>query len=489
MIGGGVLLLEYDKCGCMAARAEPPEYTEIGPYAFKSREVRYNLSYSESWDAVEYTYHQWAEFDAEKSCPSCVLNDTLVSVNRAYLQYIATNEGEDVDSETLTMFQLLPSTLKIGFDTMSAYITALYGSGNVVNQTLSQWATCAPVDALQGPLNLSSPFVKDIPSPVPLLYHPEFCHFIIQWFAQAYNQNIQPNQIQSFGVQLSLEASQAFFELSIGASNATYQDPAASQFLYAFLSNSQADVLQYLTLLSSPQLPAMASIDAVTWALLKGYTLNIMAQGGRQLFGNLLQLGQGGLVIHKSLHEWLYGYEDPVLLVAAQASGAGYQMRPWEYTPHYRSLSGTNMTYNMLSWNQSDIGRYLPLIQQKKIQTGKSSYPQRIKEYRGLPFRPEAWGIINMTGQNEGVAFGDSIWKSSPFLTFDSALSRPILTEYSGKDVIVKGSNRCISAYQMVPLLPATGQRTMNGQTRLALIPLPINPSWGIYHRRTSIRF
>lgn len=27
------------------------------------------------------------------------------------------------------------------------------------------------------------------------------------------------------------------------------------------------------------------------------------------------------------------GYEDPVLLVAAQASGAGYQMRPWEYTP------------------------------------------------------------------------------------------------------------------------------------------------------------
>lgn len=103
------------------------------------------------------------------------------------------------------------------------------------------------------------------------------------------------------------------------------------------------------------------------------------------------------------------------------------------------AVSGTNMAYDMLSWNQSDIGRYLPLIQQKKVQTGKSSYPQRIEEYRGLPFRPEAWGIINMTGQNEGVAYGDSLWKSSPFLTFDSALSRPILTEYSGKDVTIKG--------------------------------------------------
>ena len=287
--------------------AEPPQYTEIGPYTFTSHEVRYNMSYSESWDAVEYTYHQWAEFDVEKSCPSCRLNDTLVSVNRAYLQYVAANEGETVDSETQTMFQLLPSTLKVGFDTMSAYITALYGSGNVVNQTLSQWATCAPVDALQGPLNFSSPFVKDIPAPVPLLYHPEFCQYIIEWFAQVNSQNIQPNQIQTAGVQLSLEASQAFFELAVGLSNATYQDPSASQFLFAFLSNSQADVLQYLTLLSSPQLQAMTSIDPVTWALLKGYTGNIMVQGGRQLFGNFLQLGQGGLVIQKRLHEWLYG--------------------------------------------------------------------------------------------------------------------------------------------------------------------------------------
>ena len=100
----------------------------------------------------------------------------------------------------------------------------------------------------------------------------------------------------------------------------------------------------------------------------------------------------------------------------------------------------TNLTFNDLSWRQTDIGRFMPLIQQKKMFTGKRRFTlsQDIQEYRGLPFRNETWGILNMTGQNEGIQLGSSAGQSSEFVTFDSALSRPILTMYYGKDIKVK---------------------------------------------------
>lgn len=128
--------------------SEPPSFEEIGPYAFNSKEVRYNLSYSESWDTVEYTYHQWAEFDEEKSCPSCSLNDTFVSVNRAYLQFLSASASLPIDSESSVMFQLLPSSISLSFDIISSYIGAMYGVPSpeaLYNQSVAQWSECQPV--------------------------------------------------------------------------------------------------------------------------------------------------------------------------------------------------------------------------------------------------------------------------------------------------------------------------------------------------------
>jgi hypothetical protein len=168
------------------------------------------------------------------------------------------------------------------------------------------------------------------------------------------------------------------------------------------------------------------------------------------------------------------------LLLTAAKTLPSYTLRPWEYTPslaltfpdalypasylskgmcsklyihnlnewklwtsfslYMTAETGTNLTFNDLSWRQTDIGRFMPLIQQKKLFTGKRrlTSSQDIQEYRGLPFRNETWGILNMTGQNEGIQLGSSAWQSSEFVTFDSALSRPILTTYSGKDIKVK---------------------------------------------------
>ena len=432
---------------------EAPKYEEIGPYAFKTHEVRYNLTYSSSWEDVEFTYHQWAEFDSDNSCDQCSLNDTLINVNRAYLQFISSSDGMPTDSESSAMFALLPSSLKQSVDIIGAYVGALYGSSDA-NQTLLQWSSCSPVEAIKDTLNLPSPFVKDIPAPNSLPYHPEFCHYIVDTFQNMYNISIEPSQFPIYDIGMSIESSQAFLELAIGNSNATYQDAAAQQFLLLFLTYDQATVIQYLTTVSATQLQLLSIINSDTWSLLKGYIAGIMTDSGKVMFNSFLTAGGGGLVINRQLHEWLYGYQDPVLLLAAQSSSSSYALRPWEFTPslaltfpskshptdYFGQLVGRNLTFGDLSWNSSDIGRFMPLIQQKKMQTGKNQnhMPQSIQQYRGVGFRNESWGIINMTGQNEGILLGDSAWQSSLFVTFDSALSRPISTEYSGNDIKVK---------------------------------------------------
>lgn len=104
--------------------SEPPAYREVGPYAFKGSEMRYNVSFNEDWTEVwcvvarfwqagcstpaaaamvcyaappasialrptphcsaqvSYTFHAFETFSPEHSCPTCTLDDTLTVLNR-----------------------------------------------------------------------------------------------------------------------------------------------------------------------------------------------------------------------------------------------------------------------------------------------------------------------------------------------------------------------------------------------------------------------
>lgn len=143
------------------------------------------------------------------------------------------------------------------------------------------------------------------------------------------------------------------------------------------------------------------------------------------------------------------GFEDPLLTAAAQgASPNSYMLMPWTYTPslaltfssvdepvqYFESVTGKPYNFSMLSWNSSDVGAFLPLIQQKKMITGKGqgSIPQNMLEYRGVPFFNKTWGAINVTGVNEGVAFGSNVDENRTVLTWDSVLSRPVNAAFSG---------------------------------------------------------
>ena len=83
----------------------------------------------------------------------------------------------------------------------------------------------------------------------------------------------------------------------------------------------------------------LSAIDSTTWSLLQGYMLNLMSTGGKFLFQQYLATQGGGMVLQKTLSEWLYGFEDPLLIIAAmqaaQQSGSpsSYKLKPWLYTP------------------------------------------------------------------------------------------------------------------------------------------------------------
>jgi hypothetical protein len=100
------------------------------------------------------------------------------------------------------------------------------------------------------------------------------------------------------------------------------------------------------------------------------------------------------------------------------------------------AVTGQAYNFSMLTWNSSDIGYFNPLIQQKRMFTGKGQLdvPQKILQYRGIPFESKQYGILNMTGINEAVAFGMNVDTSVEHVTFDSVLARAVSSQYTGKN-------------------------------------------------------
>ena len=118
-----------------------------------------------------------------------------------------------------------------------------------------------------------------------------------------------------------------------------YSDPSAQEFLYMFLSQTRNDTIGYIMSINSDKGLLLSLVDSTTWSLLQGYMLNLMSTGGKFLFQQYLAVEGGGLVLQKTLNEWLYGFEDPLLTIAAvqaaQQSGnpSSYKLKPWLYTP------------------------------------------------------------------------------------------------------------------------------------------------------------
>lgn len=122
----------------------PPQYQEVGPFAFRAKEVRYNMQYDWNWTQVEYTFHQWAEFLPDKSCPACTMDANITSVNRGYLQFLSAPAQGTVNQESAVIYDMMPVTLSVINQSMTAAVdVAQPGSPSLQQDVIKQWTDCS----------------------------------------------------------------------------------------------------------------------------------------------------------------------------------------------------------------------------------------------------------------------------------------------------------------------------------------------------------
>ena len=162
-------------------------------------------------------------------------------------------------------------------------------------------------------LGLTTPYLKDIPLPpgTPgFPYNPELCAYIPEVMQASANITVAPADFGAYGLAIDQTAAATFLQLAIGQSNSTYVDPAAAQFLGAFLTLPRATVLAAVDAVSPPASSALSVITAPQWLLLQGYIASLVPTWGSLVLSQWLSVGGGGLIATKTVESWLYGKKD-----------------------------------------------------------------------------------------------------------------------------------------------------------------------------------
>ncbi|KAL4418953.1 hypothetical protein ABPG77_001775 [Micractinium sp. CCAP 211/92] len=320
-----------------------------------------------------------------------------------------------------------------------------------------QWADCSILNTASSlGSTLSTPSSPKFP------YAPELCAFMLDNFASLGRSfPLHPIMFPELGLSVSAAAAKAFLKAVMGASTAEFSDPAASALVTGLMQADRAAALALMApSLSASEAADLAPLTDAAWNAMKLWLINLLPTWGRLVYTSWLHAGQagpgaGGLFVTKTVRELLYGYEDPVLkALAASKSPSYYTLAPWGYRPfisanfptpdwpiqYFTNVTGQNVSYGMLSYKDTDIGTYHPLILQKRLVTGaaKGDFPQGILQYNGIPFSMKPRGILNITGANEGIVQGSNFKPTKKPFQFETVLARPIRTIFTGNNVETK---------------------------------------------------
>ncbi|KAL3657106.1 hypothetical protein V7S43_018019 [Phytophthora oleae] len=67
---------------------------EMGPYVYRRREIKLDVSLSDDASTVTYKTYTYHTFDADRSCDDCAASDEIVSFDTGYFSVIAATGGE-----------------------------------------------------------------------------------------------------------------------------------------------------------------------------------------------------------------------------------------------------------------------------------------------------------------------------------------------------------------------------------------------------------
>ncbi|PRW44956.1 croquemort-like mating [Chlorella sorokiniana] len=275
----------------------PPAYREVGPYAFKGSEMRYNVSFNEDWTevqwAVSYTFHAFETFSPEHSCPTCTLDDTLTVLNRGYQQfYTSLRKGyadmmsqapqpgppPTIANETIQA-AVMPSILSSVLQVIQSGLSATFGNNATLAQI--QWTDCSPLAA-----SAPSPFMPVGQGAWP--HHPELCYSL----ARSVNPNAPEAavpQLAADGLVLDSTAAAAWLGAAVGNTVGQDIDPAATEFIARFLALGRDTHLAYLSSSSSTQAlhNSLQLITQPQWDALKQYLAELAAGFGADAFAGM----------------------------------------------------------------------------------------------------------------------------------------------------------------------------------------------------------
>ncbi|KAI3426439.1 hypothetical protein D9Q98_008807 [Chlorella vulgaris] len=288
------------------AGTEPPAYVEVGPYAFATSEVRYDMKYDKDWNQVSYSYHTIETFDRGLSCPTCTLDDSLTVVNRGYQQFYAamrrmaaalSGPGSDsVLPEEQVKVIIMPLTL-LDISARLYGAAAFLGSANPAADALSQWVNCGLMRTLTADTDFFLP--TNASDPQGLTYPPELCHYIAHTLAAVTSSPdpfISPALFATYGLDIPLGAAGAWLTAAIGSSSPAGPDPAAQAFVTRFLLLSRDTNLAYLASADPTLHAALLPITADQWNMLKGYLASLLGTYSTGTYSLFMAFGGAQLI-------------------------------------------------------------------------------------------------------------------------------------------------------------------------------------------------
>lgn len=404
----------------------PPILHEIGPYTFAVKQHHYNVNFSSGMKTVKLDTAQFFEFEPEKSCPTCTLGDTVISANAVYQGVL---QSQQLPVHQAGKPETALGTLAVGF--------ILSG---IVN------GTAMLIDPAQADQEGSRSMA------------------ILQWArGQIFGGFCVPEGPPPI-------AEEAYLMYSVWATciagqhpSVAFPDEPQAFVLFDFLENHPGAAHAIWSRTPGQSIAALANFPEMQLVLLSGYieflSTTLGVPGIQASLGDFLDpQNGGGILVHRSVGDRLFGWQDPLLTSLIGNVAEATQRIVFGFLPGFNDTSpnfgfGVHPFVNsiLLSTGYGEVASSSRNLTQVMEYNGRKAWNAKLvgKYYRpdstaqsdGSHTAAESWeGMVkNLTvavGGSNGGLHGLNVEKDEVLVTFDHESFRP--TEWSLAEEVEK---------------------------------------------------
>mmetsp|Transcript_6842 Transcript_6842/g.41731 ORF Transcript_6842/g.41731 Transcript_6842/m.41731 type:complete len:764 (-) Transcript_6842:1055-3346(-) len=404
----------------------PPILHEIGPYTFSVKQHHYNVHFSSGMKTVKLDTAQFFKFEPAKSCPTCTLGDRVISANAVYQgvlqsQQLPEHQGGKPETAlgTLAVGPILSGVVASAAMLIDPAQADPEGSKSMA---ILQWA--------RGQI-FGGYCVPGGPPPV------------------------APEAYLMYSVWATCIASQP--------PSVVFPDEPQAFILFDFLENHPGSAHAIWSRPPGQPIAALDNFPEIHLVLLSGYieflSRTLAVPGIQATLGDFLDPENGGgILVHRSVGDRLFGWQDPLLTSLIGNVTEATQRIVFGFLPGFNDTSpnfgfGAHPFVNsiLLSTGYGEVASSSRNLTQVMEYNGRKAWSAKlVNEY----YRPEStalsdeshamaesWeGMVeNLTvavGGSNGGLHGLNVKKDEVLVTFDHESFRP--TEWSLAEEVEK---------------------------------------------------